>query len=202
KVILKQTTSISFDTLAAEFESRHRVIEESPSKILDAVICEKDGNAKHPFKSSSVHEEYKEERKEIMASIVNEMDELGEMALFTSAERGHIKVVKKLFPYTNEKRLCLKNRSSFDPFHIATRKGHKRLPCYSACHCQTEICLKREGKESACSGAQSADSLDLDGANRERTRLHLFQFSLRDQASNWLERLPAGSITTWEDLTT
>ncbi|GKB23764.1 zinc finger, CCHC-type containing protein [Tanacetum coccineum] len=35
-----------------------------------------------------------------------------------------------------------------------------------------------------------------------RTRLRLFQFSLRDQASNWLERLPAGSITTWEDLTT
>ncbi|GJX22427.1 zinc finger, CCHC-type containing protein [Tanacetum coccineum] len=31
---------------------------------------------------------------------------------------------------------------------------------------------------------------------------YLFQFSLRDQASNWLERLPAGSITTWEDLTT
>ncbi|GKA58376.1 hypothetical protein Tco_0757564 [Tanacetum coccineum] len=44
------------------------------------------------------------------------------------------------------------------------------------------------------------DSLDLDGENRERTRLCLFQFSLRDQASNWLERLPAGSISTWEDL--
>ncbi|GJS63033.1 MAK10-like protein [Tanacetum coccineum] len=37
---------------------------------------------------------------------------------------------------------------------------------------------------------------------RERTRLRLFQFSLRDQASNWLERLPVGSISTWEDLTT
>ncbi|GKB96791.1 zinc finger, CCHC-type containing protein [Tanacetum coccineum] len=46
------------------------------------------------------------------------------------------------------------------------------------------------------------DSLDLDGENRERTRLRLFQFSFRDQASNWLERLSAGSITTWEDLTT
>ncbi|GKA16578.1 hypothetical protein Tco_0696325 [Tanacetum coccineum] len=34
------------------------------------------------------------------------------------------------------------------------------------------------------------DSLDLDGENMERTRLRLFQFSLRDQASNWLERLP------------
>ncbi|GJV75312.1 zinc finger, CCHC-type containing protein [Tanacetum coccineum] len=45
------------------------------------------------------------------------------------------------------------------------------------------------------------DSLDLDGENRERKRMHLLQFSLRD-ASNWLERLPAGSITTWEDLTT
>ncbi|GJW75827.1 MAK10-like protein [Tanacetum coccineum] len=46
------------------------------------------------------------------------------------------------------------------------------------------------------------DSLDLNSENRERTRLRLFQFSLRDQASNWLERLPAGSITTWEDHTT
>ncbi|GJW44727.1 zinc finger, CCHC-type containing protein [Tanacetum coccineum] len=46
------------------------------------------------------------------------------------------------------------------------------------------------------------DSLDLDGKNRERSCLHLFQFSLRNQASNWLEGLPAGSITTWEDLTT
>ncbi|GKA49390.1 MAK10-like protein [Tanacetum coccineum] len=44
------------------------------------------------------------------------------------------------------------------------------------------------------------DSLDLDGKNKERMRLHLFQFSLRDQASNWLECL--GSITTSEDLTT
>ncbi|GJV87207.1 hypothetical protein Tco_1531145 [Tanacetum coccineum] len=46
------------------------------------------------------------------------------------------------------------------------------------------------------------DSLDLDGENRERTRLRLFQFSLRDQARNWLERLPPRSITTWEDPTT
>ncbi|GKA16142.1 zinc finger, CCHC-type containing protein [Tanacetum coccineum] len=46
------------------------------------------------------------------------------------------------------------------------------------------------------------DSLDLDGKNRERRRMRLFQFSLRDQTSNWLEHLLAGSITTWEDLTT
>ncbi|GKE12978.1 zinc finger, CCHC-type containing protein [Tanacetum coccineum] len=46
------------------------------------------------------------------------------------------------------------------------------------------------------------DSLDVDFANRERTRLHLFQCSLRDQARNWIEHLPSGSISTWEDLTT
>ncbi|GJS58865.1 hypothetical protein Tco_0653649 [Tanacetum coccineum] len=40
------------------------------------------------------------------------------------------------------------------------------------------------------------DSLDLDVVNMERTRMRLFQFSLRNQASNWLERLPAGSIST------
>ncbi|GKA95882.1 zinc finger, CCHC-type containing protein [Tanacetum coccineum] len=46
------------------------------------------------------------------------------------------------------------------------------------------------------------DSLDLDVANRKRTCLRLFQFSFRDQSRNWLERLPEGSISTWEDLTT
>ncbi|GJX94662.1 MAK10-like protein [Tanacetum coccineum] len=46
------------------------------------------------------------------------------------------------------------------------------------------------------------DSLDLDVENREMMRLSLFQFSFCDQAINWLKRLPAGSIFTWEDLTT
>nr|GEY05095.1 MAK10-like protein [Tanacetum cinerariifolium] len=46
------------------------------------------------------------------------------------------------------------------------------------------------------------DSLVLDGENKERTRLYLFQFSLHNQACNWLECLLVGSITTWEDLTT
>ncbi|GJU86203.1 hypothetical protein Tco_1293749 [Tanacetum coccineum] len=46
------------------------------------------------------------------------------------------------------------------------------------------------------------DSLELDVAIGERTRLRLFQFSFHDQDSNCLERLPTGSISTWEDLTT
>ncbi|GJZ49073.1 hypothetical protein Tco_0603263 [Tanacetum coccineum] len=37
---------------------------------------------------------------------------------------------------------------------------------------------------------KSVDSIDLNGASREIARLHLFQVSLREQASNWLERLP------------
>jgi hypothetical protein len=45
------------------------------------------------------------------------------------------------------------------------------------------------------------DSIYLDVTTQETTRLRLFQFSLRDQASQWLERLPAGSITSWDDLT-
>ncbi|GJS28752.1 hypothetical protein Tco_0489372 [Tanacetum coccineum] len=40
------------------------------------------------------------------------------------------------------------------------------------------------------------DSLDLDGENRERTRMLLFQLSLRDQASNWLE-LPHHGLDLW-----
>ncbi|GKD44223.1 hypothetical protein Tco_1268868 [Tanacetum coccineum] len=43
-------------------------------------------------------------------------------------------------------------------------------------------------------------SLDLNVENRERTRLHVFQISPRDQASNRLERLPVGSISTWWEI--
>nr|GEU76176.1 hypothetical protein [Tanacetum cinerariifolium] len=46
------------------------------------------------------------------------------------------------------------------------------------------------------------DSLDLNGANRERMHMRLFQFSLRDQVNNWIECLPSGSISTLKDLTT
>ncbi|GJV11734.1 zinc finger, CCHC-type containing protein [Tanacetum coccineum] len=46
------------------------------------------------------------------------------------------------------------------------------------------------------------DSIDLNGATRNTTRLRIFYFSLRDQAINWLDRLPARSISTWDDLTT
>ncbi|GJY71684.1 zinc finger, CCHC-type containing protein [Tanacetum coccineum] len=51
-------------------------------------------------------------------------------------------------------------------------------------------------------GVRVFDSIDLNGATRNTARLHLFCFSLRDQAINWLDRLPAGSILTWDDLTT
>ncbi|GKF32445.1 hypothetical protein Tco_0102243, partial [Tanacetum coccineum] len=44
------------------------------------------------------------------------------------------------------------------------------------------------------------DSLDLDGENRERTHLCLFQFSLRDQARNWLEQSLSEAWTHFKDL--
>ncbi|GJX91183.1 hypothetical protein Tco_0344509 [Tanacetum coccineum] len=46
------------------------------------------------------------------------------------------------------------------------------------------------------------NSIDLNGTTRNTTRLRLFCFSLRDQAINWLDHLPAGSISNWDDLTT
>ncbi|GJY93519.1 zinc finger, CCHC-type containing protein [Tanacetum coccineum] len=46
------------------------------------------------------------------------------------------------------------------------------------------------------------DSIDLNGATRNTTRLRQFCFSLRDQVIKWLDRLPAGSISTWDDPTT
>ncbi|GJT52308.1 hypothetical protein Tco_0978465 [Tanacetum coccineum] len=44
-----------------------------------------------------------------------------------------------------------------------------------------------------------ADSIDLNGASKEIKCMRLYKFSIHDQAINWLEHLPMGSISNWED---
>ncbi|KAI3474475.1 hypothetical protein Pfo_029336 [Paulownia fortunei] len=68
--------------------------------------------------------EFDAEVAEIRAVVVNEVNELGETALFTAAERGYIDVVKELLPYTTKEGIRMKNRSGFDPLHIAASQGH------------------------------------------------------------------------------
>lgn len=55
---------------------------------------------------------------------MNEVNDLGETALFVAAEKGHLDVVKELLQYTTEEAISLKNRSGFDPLHIAASQGH------------------------------------------------------------------------------
>lgn len=62
---------------------------------------------------------------EIRASVVNEVNELGETALYTAAEKGHLDVVKELLKYSNQETVSKKNRSGFDPLHIAASQGHQ-----------------------------------------------------------------------------
>ncbi|GLT50866.1 hypothetical protein SLA2020_243230 [Shorea laevis] len=68
-----------------------------------------------------------EEVAEIRASVVNEVNELGETALFTAAEKGHLDVVNELLMYSNKETLSKKNRSGYDPLHIAALKGHHAI---------------------------------------------------------------------------
>ncbi|KAF7835939.1 uncharacterized protein G2W53_010798 [Senna tora] len=44
------------------------------------------------------------------------------------------------------------------------------------------------------------DTNRQNGVSDEAVRLRLFPFSLRDQAREWLQSLPQGSITSWADL--
>ncbi|XP_010101516.2 ankyrin repeat-containing protein ITN1 [Morus notabilis] len=64
---------------------------------------------------------------EIRAAVVNEVNELGETALFTAADRGHLDVVKELLKYSNKEPVSKKNRSGFDPLHIAANQGHHAI---------------------------------------------------------------------------
>ncbi|GKB88299.1 MAK10-like protein, partial [Tanacetum coccineum] len=90
------------------------------------------------------------------------------------------------------------NRSSatYMP-HVPLENNHLDIPVPST-ECDTED----NNEADIVGGTQNPNTSKFEEHEFERTRLRLFQFSLHDQASNWLERLPAGSITTWEDLTT
>ncbi|XP_073154041.1 uncharacterized protein [Henckelia pumila] len=57
--------------------------------------------------------------------------------------------------------------------------------------------------ESLSDGAklQETSTMKIHGVTEDTIRLQLFPFSLRDNAHSWLQSLPLGSITTWEDMT-
>ncbi|KZV51773.1 ankyrin repeat-containing protein [Dorcoceras hygrometricum] len=78
--------------------------------------------------------EFDAEVAEIRSAVVNEVNELGETALFTAAEKGFVSVVKELLPYTTSEGIRLKNRSGFDPLHIAASHGHHEIVKMLLCH--------------------------------------------------------------------
>ncbi|KAG6760292.1 hypothetical protein POTOM_036801 [Populus tomentosa] len=76
---------------------------------------------------TSSGDDFDAEVAEIRASVVNEVNELGETALFTAADKGHLEVVKELLQYSNKECLTRKNRSGYDSLHIAAFQGHHGL---------------------------------------------------------------------------
>ncbi|OAY41282.1 ankyrin repeat-containing protein ITN1 [Manihot esculenta] len=96
---------------------------------------------------------------EIRSAVVNEVNELGETALFTAAEKGHLEVVKELLPYTTKEALSLKNRSGFDPFHVAASQGHQAI---------VQVLLKHDPLLSKTVGQSNATPL-ISAATRGHT---------------------------------
>ncbi|KAL9388648.1 hypothetical protein Peur_017253 [Populus x canadensis] len=76
---------------------------------------------------TSSGDDFDAEVAEIRASVVNEVNELGETALFTAADKGHLEVVKELLQYSNKEGLTRKNRSGYDSLHIAAVQGHHAI---------------------------------------------------------------------------
>ncbi|KAI6698216.1 hypothetical protein NL676_018335 [Syzygium grande] len=64
---------------------------------------------------------------QIRSAVVNEVNELGETALFAAAEKGHLAIVKELLKYSTKEGIGMKNASGLDPLHIAASKGHQAI---------------------------------------------------------------------------
>ncbi|KAK7359172.1 hypothetical protein VNO77_01120 [Canavalia gladiata] len=60
----------------------------------------------------------------IRSAIVNDVNDLGETALFVAADKGHLHVVQEILHYASPEGVSFKNDIGFDPFHIAASRGH------------------------------------------------------------------------------
>ncbi|CAH8260206.1 unnamed protein product [Arabidopsis lyrata] len=119
-------------------------------------------------------EEFDAEVAEIRASIVNEVNELGETALFTAADKGHLDVVKELLKYSSRESIAKKNRSGYDPLHIAAIQGH---------HAIVEVLLDHDSTLSQTFGPSNATPL-VSAAMRGHTEV---VNQLLSKAGNLLE---------------
>ncbi|PKA51916.1 Ankyrin repeat-containing protein [Apostasia shenzhenica] len=67
---------------------------------------------------------------EMRSAMVNDVNEVGETAIFVAAEKGHLELFEELLKYSDREGLTRKNRSGFDALHVAAREGH-RVPSLS-----------------------------------------------------------------------
>lgn len=70
-------------------------------------------------------EEFDSEVAEIRAAIVNESNEMEATALLIAAEKGFLDIVVELLKHSDKDSLTRKNKSGFDPLHVAAREGHR-----------------------------------------------------------------------------
>ncbi|KAM7264159.1 hypothetical protein ACFE04_001842 [Oxalis oulophora] len=124
-------------------------------KILDDISCQ----AQMMRSLSGPDFDFDAEVAEIRASVVNEVNELDETPLFTATINGHLDVVKELLKYSSKETLCRKNRSQYDPLHIAAFQGH---------HAIVQVLLEHDSGLSKTFGPSNATPL-ISAATRGHT---------------------------------
>ncbi|XP_017253242.1 ankyrin repeat-containing protein ITN1 [Daucus carota subsp. sativus] len=117
KKYVKQVTGKNNDT------ELHLAAQRGEASAVKEILGEIDAQ----MLQTSSGAEFDEEVAEIRSAVVHEVNELGETAMFTAAERGHMNVVKELLPYMTKEGLAMKNKTGFDALHIAARQGHEAI---------------------------------------------------------------------------
>ncbi|XP_031485704.1 ankyrin repeat-containing protein ITN1-like [Nymphaea colorata] len=67
------------------------------------------------------------ERAEIRAAVVNEVNELGETALYIAADRGSLDMVKELLSHSSRESVARKTNAGYTALHIAAKKGYQDI---------------------------------------------------------------------------
>lgn len=117
---MEKQKSFRLGSMEKQQSFKERKSKDSPGKKGDTSLhlAARAGNLPHVQKILSECDETQ------LRDLVSKQNQDGETALYVSAEKGYVDVVREILRLSDVQSAAVKANNSFDAFHIAAKQGH------------------------------------------------------------------------------
>lgn len=112
--------NFDFESMEMQDSSQERMNVGDRGKLGDTALhlMARAGSVNH------VQEIFAECDSELVRELVAKQNQDGETALYVAAEMGNVEVLREILKVCDAQTVGIKDKNSFDAFHIAVKQGH------------------------------------------------------------------------------